>query len=832
MSAAPPEDPELLSILSSALEMRDQGLEPPVEELCGNRPDLVQRVREAIDLVGELPRIQVDAAEHDPHQAQVLCGRYQLEERVGSGAMGVVYRAVDLELQRQVAAKILRSDSMTAAEAEERFVREAELLASIRHPAVITVHDRGVTEEGQRFLITELLEGCSLADLLEGNRRKEESSDAGGTEWIAKELGCESLPESSYLRAAVRWAADLAGGLSAAHESGVIHRDVKPSNVFIEPDGKPLLLDFGIASSSSQATLMREGGALGTPAYMPPEALNPSVEPKPSFDVYGLTATLYHLLCRRAPYDGAPSQVIAALAAKDPVPASKLRPGLPRDLQAILDKGMARRPSQRYASASGLESDLRAFLDYRPVSARPISFAGRTWRRLRQSKALLAAASVALVALALLVGSILVANHRAARAEQFMDAWEHLPLGLGLWSPKTRKIVDPSERSSIERNLDRAVATSAHPLPARLARAAFRFDQGDRRGAAEDMARTASVLATPFAKALAHRYKEAAAEDSAAFKFEGLPEPSSALDSYLAAFHHIRHLKGKEDFLKARELLLAEGLEEYPPAIEILIPLIEITNESLPDERKPLGLFENYERAVRLEELRGRRTAATAQLVGVTLISRKHYGEAIAPLRDGVELCPEAYGLRLHLGMAERRYRAGEEALKQLRLAAKMRPSLTAPFTTLARTHLWRREWGEARSVLGRTPYSSSDQDRQSEHRLAGDIDCAEAVEQYLQSKLEVALPLAESALEHYTAAVELGLETDFPQWEISRALLEGNEGQIFEALVGLVREEPLQWRRLRTLMDWMPDDLDSNQTRLFLTYLEALHGALAARGE
>lgn len=819
-------DDELLRIITSALEMRDQGFQPPIESLCGARTDLIEQVSDALGLAGDLPELQRDAAGRDQWVGRILGGRYRLNSRLGAGAMGVVYRGEDIELNREVAVKVLRSDMLAVNEAELRFAREAESMAAVDHPSVVTIYDRGTTKGGELYLVMELLEGRPLGEILEEGHRRDMSGEAESTDWIARILGAESIADESYLRTAVRWVADLASGLSAAHAAGVIHRDVKPSNVFVRRDERPVLLDFGIAARSSQATFLRQGAALGTPAYMAPEALDPEAAAGPSRDVYSLTATLYHILILRAPYSGSPSQVISELSRRDPVPAYQLRPGLPRDLQAILDRGMARRSSERYASAAELEADLRAFLDFRPVKARPISVPGRVWRRLRRSTAFFVGAGVAVLALSFAVGSKLLAYQREVRRDNYLDVIEHLPPSLAIGSTASRYYTNPREREALEGLLDKAVEYSEEALPSQLIRAAFRFDQGETQGAAEDMEAIAASIDSPYTRDLARRYSGLGTEgaESNELDLEDLPEPEVAMDFYVAAFHCMR----SGQYAQARILLEDERLDGFVPAQALLIPLIELANRSLPAKERGLQSLRNYERAVRLEEQLGIRTATTAHLLGSALLAQERYEEAVDPLRDGVELTPWSYGLHLNLGIAARRIGRQDEAETHLRKAIALRPSTLSPHTTLARLFISFDDLGSAQKVVDEAPFSDSSRDRRTRLSLEGDIEMARALVHRRNGQAALSLEAASRSIEKFTQAGSTGSVLDTPEFRISQAIVSDNTDLIFTPVAEMLVDEPLRWRRLATLLEWMPSDLTAEQTNALRSYLHALKDVLA----
>ncbi len=821
-------DPELVRILTSALELQDQGIEPPIESLCGERPDLIAPVREALGMSGILPDMHRLSVRKDRWTGRLLADRYELCERLGSGAMGVVYAARDRELGRRVAVKMLRSEMIAADEAELRFEREGEVLAAVQHPAVVQVYDRGSTEDGALYLVMEHLEGCSLSELLEDGQSREAQGLPEGTDWIAERLGAAAPKDPSYVRTAARWAADLAGGLAAAHAAGVYHRDVKPSNILVRVDEAPVLLDFGIAARSSHATFLREGSALGTPAYMAPEALNEDHVVGPALDVYGLTATLYHMLILRAPYAGSPSQIISSLVRRDPEPAYRQRPGLPRDLQAILDRGMARNPAERYSDAAALERDLRAFLDFRPVSARPLTSVGRTWRRLRRSPAFFVAVGLLSLVLAVWSGSVWRAWRLEARRVEHLDVIEHLPAALTVGAPANRRYSNEVERTELGRLLDRAVDTRVAGLPTLLLRASFRLDHGEPAGALADMELLERELGTEYAARLVDRYRAlpSTASGSADLVLTDLPEPVEPEDLYLAGFHKLR----AGEYYEALRHFEHESLASFAPAQELLIPLVELRNRELSPSARSQQSLRNYERAVRLEAQIGRRTATTAHLLGSALVGQHRYADALEPLRDGVQLSPWAYGLHLNLGIAARRLAQAEEAEMHLLHAIELRPKQLDPHKTLARLFIFSGELDRAQQIVSAAPFSASRRDQRLRLSLEGDIEMTRALLRLDAGDEQAASEAAERSVQKYTEAVRFGGAETSPERRISAAIVAGDLNSVFAPIAEMLTEDPLRWRRIGTLLHWVPKRLSVDQTAALKAYLTALRDALAQR--
>jgi eukaryotic-like serine/threonine-protein kinase len=260
-------------------------------------------------------------------------GRYRLVRRIASGGMGEVWEADDTVLGRRVALKVLVEELATDRRATRRFVREARATARLTHPNVARVYDFG-RDGGAPFLVMELLQGETLAD----------------------RLATGPLPPAQ----AARIAASVADALDAAHQLGIVHRDVKPANVMLTPAGDVKVMDFGIAAAADETHSTTGSGLYATVAYVSPERL--AGEPAtPASDVYSLGAVLYELLCGRPPFTGSTPALVARAHLHDPPPPLReLAPWVPPRLAEAAEAALAKDPARRPSSAAAFAARLRS----------------------------------------------------------------------------------------------------------------------------------------------------------------------------------------------------------------------------------------------------------------------------------------------------------------------------------------------------------------------------------------------------------------------------------------------------------------------------------------
>jgi eukaryotic-like serine/threonine-protein kinase len=325
-------------------QARAQGQDDSPEKFCGGCPELLSGFRRQVERLGRVEWLNgpidegtastsiapVPSPEDD--RPRTLAGRYRLDTLIGQGGLGRVYRAFDTWLERPVAVKMPRVDRpVTGGEVDQCRI-EARKVAKLRHPNIVPVHDVG-QENSTCFIVGEWIEGTNLAVRIRDDRPGHRES--------------------------ARMVAEIADALGHAHRAGFIHRDVKPANILIDPQGRAYLTDFGIAVLEED--LLRDVTAAGTLPYMAPEQLVEGLGPVDHrADLYALGVVLYELLTGRRPFPAVgPTELLGQILGEDPAPPGSIEADLPEDLERVCLRCLMQCPGDRYQGADDLAADLR-----------------------------------------------------------------------------------------------------------------------------------------------------------------------------------------------------------------------------------------------------------------------------------------------------------------------------------------------------------------------------------------------------------------------------------------------------------------------------------------
>ncbi len=380
---------------------------------CGRRPDLARYVARFPKAAEEVARAVLEAlggdvtATESATEVPARLGPYVLGREVGRGGQAIVYEAEDPRLRRPVALKVIAGLGPGAEAVLRRFRREAEAASRLDHPCICPVFDMGV-EGGVAYIAMRLVDGETLADRI--SRERHAPSPAATQDARRRALELLVVFEKT------------ARALHAAHEAGIVHRDVKPANIMITQEGEPVLLDFGLAHADDGGpSLTRTGDVFGTPAYMAPEQVSGDRVIDARTDVWGLGVSLFEALALRLPFTGATRQSLLSAILDGEVPDIRtLAKGVHADIHSVISAALEKDPDRRYRTALEFADDLRRVRDGEAPSARPVGFATRWVRRARRRP--LAATAVIVLALAVpaigVLTGVLIASRPAVLAAE------------------------------------------------------------------------------------------------------------------------------------------------------------------------------------------------------------------------------------------------------------------------------------------------------------------------------------------------------------------------------------------------------------------------------
>ena len=450
----------LEQLAAEFVESYRRGEEPKLSEFTRRHPDLAGDIVDLFPALVQLEHIKPKTHEHavaGPEAGSAgrvrleRLGDYRIVRELGRGGMGVVYEAEQESLGRHVALKVLPTSALLNVTYLERFKREAKAAARLHHTNIVPVFGVG-EHDGVPYYAMQFIRGEGLDRVLVDVRRlrrqqtehcadplgppngaaatKQNGHPDSASETMALSTG---RPDAEYYRGVARIGVQVAEALAYAHRQGILHRDIKPSNLLLDLQGTVWVTDFGLAKAEGTEELTQTGDIVGTIRYMAPERFDG--KSMPQSDVYGLGITLYELLALQPAFDDSnKGRLIDKALHEPPVSLRKLDRRIPRDLETIVLKCVAKNPRERYASAEALAGDLHRFLADRPIRARRATTAEQAWRWCRRNPAatLLIVASLAtLVSLGVAVTAFVFndqltdKNNKLADAVQEADRQRH-----------------------------------------------------------------------------------------------------------------------------------------------------------------------------------------------------------------------------------------------------------------------------------------------------------------------------------------------------------------------------------------------------------------------
>ena len=372
---------------------RKLGEEPLLNDYVHEFPGFVEQIeatffKHATTALNSTAQADEDTVRNRTHRQGEWIAHFELIEWLGAGAMGEVWKARDTRLQRNVAIKLPRAKALAEA-GLHRFLREGRAAVQLRHPRLASVHEVG--RDGDNvYIVATYVEGVNLREY--------------------------RTAHSPSFTAMAELCANVADALHHAHEHGITHRDVKPANIIVDRNNHPHVIDFGLAKwSDDERDITLHGELLGTPAYMSPEQASGNVKRiDRTTDVYALGAVLYEMLTDQPPFVGDRASVIHQILCNDPKAPRKLRDRVPRDLDTICVKALAKEPERRYPTAQEMAVDLQRFVRGEPILSRHVGVVGKCWRWVRRRPAMAACLILATLATVMMIvaGSLAQRNRK------------------------------------------------------------------------------------------------------------------------------------------------------------------------------------------------------------------------------------------------------------------------------------------------------------------------------------------------------------------------------------------------------------------------------------
>ncbi len=631
-------------------------------------PELETVIRAALD---NRPRQGESKSSQKPLAAEAgrQVGHYVIRKELGRGGQGIVFLAHDMRLGREVALKVLTSWGQAPPKVLSRFQREASIASKLEHPGICTVYETGEAD-GVPFLAMQYVRGESLSRKISAaalqtfaDNKDFLNLEISCTEEIETELPTENPTSKSTnsrstappIRQTIRVIEKTARALHAAHEIGIVHRDIKPGNIIVDAIGNPIILDFGLAREidGDQASLTQTGDLFGTPAYMAPEQLMAKrIRVDRRADIWSLGVTLYERLSLARPFV-APTResLFQAILTKEPPNLRKLNTDVPKDLKVIVGMAVEKDRDRRYATAQDFADDLRRFMEKKPIAARPIGLIGHLTRWGQRNPA------VAVLALLLFVSMTAGLIRITSQNRQLQTKTNEAQLSLAeLSQEQTRTAALLKHAEAVKDFLNDDLLGGASPLRGKkdvlardlLDRAAQDIKKKfkDSPLIAADIRNTIGQtyldlglwsLAEPqLVQALEIRSKYLGREDpktlntmnnlGRAFEFTGKPE--KALSLLREAFETSMRVQGKEHGDTIAFMMNVALLHQNQGRPEIAMPLY---TEALEISRRTLGTED-------------RRTISILNNLG--LLNKRHgkYDQAMPLYKEALQLCRKVHG--------------------------------------------------------------------------------------------------------------------------------------------------------------------------------------------
>ncbi len=504
-------------LVAQALDVIETEGEAGLERVYAEHPQIAGALRLRIEALRAAGLIELPG-DAPPERL----GPFKLLEQLGAGGMGVVYRALQEDLGREVALKVIRPEQVYFPGARKRFRREVEIIASLQHPGIVPIHTVGEAS-GVPYFAMDLLHGETLAAVLERLAGRE-SATLTGRDFAPDGAGGTYLFEGAWELACARVIAQVARALDYAHQRGVVHRDIKPSNVLVTtgPASRAVLLDFGLAASNSTGDLTRTGALMGSLRYMAQEQVSGASDAVgPRTDVYSLGATLYELLTLRPVIAGeTQAEVLMGVARGAQRKPREFNPRVSWELETVCLTALELEPARRYASAADFARDLEAVLSSRPIEARRASLLRRAALFVRRNP---------MRAAALALGVVLVVGGPSLYA----------------WQERRASAVIAAQRDRAERNAARA-REAVDRMLTRVGDLDLRFvPQAEpvRRAVLEDAVQLLEEFAADNSDDVAARHEVARAKARLGSLLTELGRSSEAAEALVEAIESMRALR-------------------------------------------------------------------------------------------------------------------------------------------------------------------------------------------------------------------------------------------------------------------------------------------------